>query len=94
MRPSEVGGFHLTETGVSIWHLFRVTLRRLDLATEIYHLHEPHSHTRAAVRSFIAARSPNFRANTIAASASIQSPDTATPVALATAWRRNAHHHL
>ena len=23
-----------------------------------------------------------------------RSPDTATPVALATVWRRNAHHHL
>ena len=82
MRPSEVGGFHLAETGVSICNrnrimtglrfLFRVTLRRLDLATEIYHIREPHSHTRAAVRSFTTARSPNFRANTIAASASIQ----------------------
>ena len=42
---------HLAETGVSICtrnsimtglrFLFRVTLRRLDLAAEIYHLHEP-----------------------------------------------------
>ena len=42
---------HLTETGVSICNrnrimtglrfLFRVTLRRLDLAAEIYHLREP-----------------------------------------------------
>src|SRR5713226_6104508 len=41
----------LTETGTSIcnrnrimtglWFLFRVTLRRLDLAAEIYHIHEP-----------------------------------------------------
>ena len=42
---------HLAETGVSICNrnrimtglrfLFRVTLRRLDLATEIYHIREP-----------------------------------------------------
>ena len=42
---------HLAETGMSICNrnrimsgvrfLFRVTLRRLDLAAEIYHLHEP-----------------------------------------------------
>src|SRR5215207_6515313 len=42
---------HLAETGVSICHrnrimtglrfLFRVTLRRLDLAAEIYHIREP-----------------------------------------------------
>jgi site-specific recombinase XerD len=42
---------HLSETGVSIcncnrtmtglWFLFRVTLRRLDLAAEVYHIKEP-----------------------------------------------------
>ena len=38
---------HLAEVGVSICNmiglrfLFRVTLRRLDLATEVYHIHKP-----------------------------------------------------
>jgi site-specific recombinase XerD len=51
--PDDVRGFqlHLAETGMSICNrnrimtgvkfLFRVTLRRLDLAAEIYHLREP-----------------------------------------------------
>jgi integrase/recombinase XerD len=51
--PDDVRGFqlHLAETGMSICNrnrimtgvkfLFRVTLRRLDLVTEIYHLREP-----------------------------------------------------
>ncbi|SRR6266446_2045976 len=47
----EQAGPHLAETGMSICNrnrimtgvrfLFRVTLRRLDLAAEIYHLREP-----------------------------------------------------
>jgi integrase/recombinase XerD len=51
--PDDVRGFqlHLAETGMSICNrnrimtgvkfLFRITLRRLDLAAEIYHLREP-----------------------------------------------------
>src|SRR5260221_14480320 len=51
--PDDVRRFqlHLAETGMSICNrnrimtgvkfLFRVTLRRLDLATEIYHIREP-----------------------------------------------------
>jgi site-specific recombinase XerD len=51
--PDDVRGFqlHLAETGMSICNrnrimtlvkfLFRVTLRRLDLTAEIYHLREP-----------------------------------------------------
>ena len=47
----DVSRLHLAETGMSICNrnrimtgvkfLFRVTLRRLDLAAEIYHLREP-----------------------------------------------------